>query len=110
MIFITGAMYSGKSAYAMEKYNITDKDWETDCVKEAQELVRNINSEEELKELADKLSKKRLVTASEVGAGVVPVEKEEREFREKAGRLSCMLARESTQAIRMICGIPQVLK
>ena len=43
-----------------------------------------------------------IVICDEVGSGVIPVEKSEREFREAAGRACCELARnaESVEIVR----------
>lgn len=46
-----------------------------------------------------------VVTADEVGSGVVPMAAEDRAFREAAGRALCMIAREAEQVTRCVCGI-----
>ncbi len=81
-----------------------------ECIFDAEELVRERMTEKELTELADRLSEKRAVTANETGCGVVPVDKDERLFREQAGRLSVMLAERAERVIRVVCGLGQVLK
>lgn len=59
--------------------------------------------------LAD-LAAREVVVATEVGAGVVPAGPGERAWRERAGRLACDLAERAECVVRMVCGIPQVLK
>ncbi len=61
-------------------------------------------------ELIERLAAKRIVTCAEVGGGVVPLGHEERVWRESVGRLSCELAERATAVVRMVCGIPVVLK
>ena len=56
------------------------------------------------------LFEKQAITANEVGNGVIPLTWEERQFRERAGSLSSALAEKSDCVIRMVCGIPIVLK
>lgn len=51
-----------------------------------------------------------VVVANEVGAGVVPVDASERAFREAVGRALCVVARESCQVTRVVCGIPARIK
>ena len=51
-----------------------------------------------------------IITATEVGGGVVPVDATERANREKAGRLACLLAARADCVVQMFCGIPTVLK
>ena len=40
----------------------------------------------------------------------MPTDPEEREAREAAGRLSCLLAERADTVVRVYCGLPQVLK
>ena len=60
--------------------------------------------------LAEELARYEVVIATEVGGGVVPVDREERAAREAAGRLACLLARRADAVVRVFCGIPVVLK
>lgn len=46
-----------------------------------------------------------IVAANEVGAGVVPVAAENRAFREAVGRALCVIAQQSQQVTRCVCGI-----
>ena len=46
-----------------------------------------------------------VVTANEVGAGVVPVAAEDRAYREAVGRALCIIAQEAEQVTRCVCGI-----
>lgn len=55
-------------------------------------------------------NKRAVITQTEIGCGVVPLEKTEREYREIAGRCGCMLAASAEEVIRMVCGIGVVLK
>ncbi|MFR2157848.1 MAG: bifunctional adenosylcobinamide kinase/adenosylcobinamide-phosphate guanylyltransferase [Evtepia gabavorous] len=51
-----------------------------------------------------------VVIATEVGGGVVPVDPVQRQNREAAGRLACLLAQRADRVIRVFCGLPQALK
>ena len=66
--------------------------------------------QEKLRSLADRLSQKEVVIATETGCGVIPLDPRERRNREAAGRLSCLLAERADTVVRICCGIPQVLK
>lgn len=46
-----------------------------------------------------------IISMDEVGCGVVPVNREEREYREAAGRCGQLLAAEAEQVYRVVCGI-----
>lgn len=61
-------------------------------------------------ELIERLAAKAIVTCSEVGAGIVPLDAQERAWREAVGRMSCELASQADAVVRMVCGIPVVLK
>lgn len=47
---------------------------------------------------------------TEVGCGVVPVDRFQREWREAVGRVCCALAREARQVDRVWCGLSMKLK
>ena len=46
-----------------------------------------------------------VVIADEIGCGVVPIDRDERAWREAAGRALCVLAEKSEAVTRVICGI-----
>lgn len=50
------------------------------------------------------------VICDEVGCGVVPLERKDRERREAIGRLCCQLAREAQAVYRLQCGLAMRLK
>ena len=51
-----------------------------------------------------------MAAATEIGGGIVPLEAEQRQAREAAGRLACLLAARADTVIEMFCGIATVLK
>ena len=63
-----------------------------------------------LQKLADELSRAEVVLSTETGAGVIPVDRCERQKREAAGILSRLLAERADLVIRVTCGLPQFLK
>ena len=93
MIFITGPLYSGKREYARLLLGCTREELAQRAVWDVQQLARN-----------------EVVIATEVGGGVVPVDKNERAAREAAGRLGCLLAQRADAVVRVFCGIPVYLK
>ena len=48
--------------------------------------------------------------ANELGYGVVPIDKFDREYRETTGRVCTRLAKKSKSVVRIICGMECVLK
>lgn len=51
-----------------------------------------------------------IIISDEVGNGVVPIDKEEREWREATGRMLCELAKDADEVYRMYCQIPVLIK
>lgn len=99
MLFITGPLYSGKRTFA--------KPFGGRQIYEVQTLAANAES---LPALADELAQYDVVTATEVGGGVVPIDPAQRAAREAAGRLACLLAERADCVVQMFCGLPTVLK
>lgn len=58
----------------------------------------------------DVLLNKAVVICNEVGCGVVPMDRRERERREAVGRLCCTLAARAQEVYRVSCGLAMRLK
>ena len=107
MVFVTGPLYSGKKTFVKEWMHWDEKALAQHAVWDVQELAAG---HDDLEQLAEELSQKQVVMATEVGGGIVPATAQERAAREAAGRLSCLLAKKSDTVIRVFCGIPTVIK
>lgn len=55
-------------------------------------------------------SQLEVIVCDEVGCGVVPMDRYERDFRETVGRICCVLAAQATVVERVYCGIATVIK
>ncbi|MBO6017446.1 MAG: bifunctional adenosylcobinamide kinase/adenosylcobinamide-phosphate guanylyltransferase [Oscillospiraceae bacterium] len=106
MIFITGPLYAGKEEYIRKALGWGAEDFASNAVRDVQKLVPC----DDLELLADELAVRKVVIATEVGCGIVPIDPAEQRWREEAGRLSCLLAERADTVIRVCCGIPQLLK
>ena len=104
-VYVTGSMASGKREYVLNTLGIP----ETEAAFEVQELLRE-KPNMDVAALAEKLSGYQAITQTEVGAGVIPLSAAEREWREKAGRLACLLASRADIVVRMVCGVPIIVK
>lgn len=51
-----------------------------------------------------------IVICDELGCGVVPLSREERDWRERTGRLCCQLAAQAERVDRVFCGIAMQIK
>ena len=134
MIFVIGPLFSGKQDYIMQALGWSETDFRKKAVRDVQDLAAEAaetmespnlpqaggreaslpspldDLQENLKSLADSLSQKEVVIATETGCGVIPLDSRERRNREAAGRLSGLLAERAETVVRVCCGIPQVLK
>ena len=95
MLFITGPLYSGKRTYA-QKFG----------GRQIYEVQTRAADAADLAVLADELAACDVVTATEVGGGVVPIDPADRAAREAA----CLLAARADCVVQMFCGLPTVLK
>ncbi len=50
------------------------------------------------------------ILCREVGCGVTPLDRADRDWRERVGRTCCMLAARADCVIRLCCGLPTILK
>lgn len=106
MIFVTGPLYAGKREYIRNALGLSEAAFSARAVWDVQELSPGAD----LSALADRLAEKDIVIATELGGGLVPIERAEREKREAAGRLACLLAERANTVVRVCCGLGQVLK
>lgn len=124
MIMIIGGAYQGKHTFAKELYpDIIWADGKSCSEKElktAQGVVgfhhyieRMIRAGESAEHLAKELTKENpelIIVTDEIGYGIVPIDKVEREYRETTGRVCTELAAFSEKVYRVTCGIGQLIK
>lgn len=107
MMFVTGPLFAGKRDFVCAALGWTEDELALRAVWDVQSLA---GAAEDLNALAERLAKHEVVIATEVGGGVVPVDAAQRQEREAAGRLACLLAQRADTVVRVCCGLPQVLK
>lgn len=107
MIFVTGPLMAGKRDYIRAALGLSPEEFARRAVWDVQTLAAEAP---DLNALAESLSAREIVIATEVGGGLVPTAPAERAAREAAGRLSCLLAERADTVVRVCCGLPQVLK
>ena len=124
MIMIIGGAYQGKLVFAKKIY--PDVTWADGAVCTEEELYscegiyhfhqyieRKIKEGEPIDDLAEELIRKNpelILITDEIGYGIVPVDRMEREYREQTGRVCTRLAAYSEKVYRVMCGIGQVIK
>lgn len=113
MLLIVGGEGSGKRSFA-KTMGYLDRDIADGVLDERpvlchleQMLFRNPYCGEELLPI---LMGKEVVICNEVGSGVIPVDRDERMGREATGRLCVLLAQQADCVVRMVSGIPMIIK
>lgn len=128
MIFIIGGAYQGKEAFAKKLLgnSAAESTWadgrvvplshisEYQVITHFHEAIRRMmqeqmNPESVIHELL--LEKPSMVfLMDEIGYGVVPMDAQDREYREAVGHAGQLLARHAKQVYRVICGIGTPIK
>ena len=75
-------------------------------------MLENKFSPDDIRELIvnDTLSGDAVIISDEIGSGLVPMDRFEREYRELVGRCLTEIAKRSESVVRIICQIPMKLK
>ncbi len=63
--------------------------------------------------VVDEISEKNhdiTIISTEIGYGVVPMEKGDREWRETVGRTCCYIAKKADEVVRVVCGVGNRIK
>ena len=113
MILVIGGAGSGKLDY-VNSLGYSEDDI-ADGVLDERKVVYNLQNivfrnPKRAPELEEALLGKDVVVCDEVGSGVIPAERTLREAREATGRLTIRLAVRASRVVRLVCGIPVVVK
>ena len=113
MILVIGALASGKLEY-VKSLGYSDSDI-ADGVLDERPVLNNLqdmvfSDPAGSDKLYDALLKKEVVICNEVGSGIIPFQRTDREAREATGRLCNRLAQAAERVVRLVCGIPIVIK
>lgn len=129
MIFVVGGRNQGKEEVARGlcnisgdiqvadgRYDLPEAFFRADLILHYEALVRRLMEEKSSfapGEFTDRLLLENpgaVITADEIGCGVVPVDAFEREYRETDGRICQRIAAAADQVYRVICGIETRIK
>ncbi|MFA9376658.1 MAG: bifunctional adenosylcobinamide kinase/adenosylcobinamide-phosphate guanylyltransferase [Lachnotalea sp.] len=121
MVFVIGGAYQGKVDFVTDHLRMLDTDLidgancEIDLIYHAKginhfhQFIRRLMKDDmDLKGIIDKLIQENrncIIISTEIGCGLVPIDKFEREYREKVGRICCQIAKNAAQVYRVQCGI-----
>ena len=116
MILIIGGAFQGKCTYAVNKYGLQENDIcdlsvsepipGKKCYLHLESLTRRDDNPERYLPLFENA----IVISREVGGGIVPIDGEQRAWREVHGTFLQTLARRADHVTRILCGLEEALK
>ena len=127
MKLIIGGYAQGKLDYVLAKYQLQENMvWDgilpdNAALRDKQVIVNHFHQwvkqrildggcpEEEILSFLDDY-KNCIIICDEIGNGIVPIDKFEREYRERVGRIRIELAKRAEEVERVLCGIGQKIK
>ncbi len=106
MILVIGGRNQGKSEYVSQNYPGTK------VLNGFHNAVKEYMLEgKDIKELIEKaVNDFDVVISDEIGCGIVPAEKFDRDWREKTGRALCVIAEQAESVYRITSGIALKIK
>ena len=107
MIFVTGPMYSGKGAFVKELLQLSEDEYATKVLCPLTHCVGKLTDLDHMMELCKDYE---AIILPEIGSGVIPTEAAQEEMREACGALAQRLAAEADVVVRVMCGVPNVIK
>lgn len=112
MYFIIGGAKQGKNEYAKAQYGANCRiltDYHKTIRLQLEKGEDAMAKAAKLLEQAEDLER-LVIVCDEVGYGLVPTDAFERTYRETVGRVSCFLAGEASEVIRIVAGLPVRIK
>ena len=125
MILIFGGSYQGKLDFAKENFGVTEAevftctteneiDWSKKVLYNMdQAFLRHVRegkeSREVLKEHLEELKDKILIV-NDISQGIVPMERDQRDWREMTGRAMLYISKEADEDYRDFCGLGSKIK
>lgn len=82
----------------IDDFHIVMKNW----------LLQKVDYKENVKNICSQNS--WIIISNEVGSGIIPMEKNDRLWREETGRMLTFIAGEADEVYRIFCGIPVKIK
>ena len=116
MELVIGGAFQGKLVYALETYGLAESDVCDLAVSEPRAGAKcychleSLSRREADMERYLPLFENAVVVCREVSGGIVPMDGEERAWRERHGTLMQDMARGADRVTRVFCGLAEVLK
>lgn len=125
MILIFGGAYQGKLEFAKENFGVADEDvffctqdtkidWTKKVLYNMDQTFlahvrEGLESRDVIAEHLDDI-KDKIVIVNDISQGIVPMERENRDWREMTGRAMLYLSKEADQVYRVFCGLGSKIK
>lgn len=110
MILIIGGAYQGKRAYALETLGCE----EARIVDHVEVVIRDMLDvgRDPVAEMPALMAgwADAVLLLEDISCGIVPMDAQDRAWREAVGRCGAYLARQAQQVVRVFCGIGTVIK
>lgn len=126
MIFVIGGYAQGKTEYVKREYKMDDECFYTGDLENVTNtnkrlVINHFNdvayeyflNKTDILPLLNKIildCSDCIIISTEIGNGIVPVDKEQREYREWMGRIQTYIASKAQHVVRVTCGIGQIIK
>lgn len=126
MELIIGGAFQGKKETAKAIFGLAEADicdggscpieelFQAKAVSDFHMLIRRMMEQQiDVDAWFEELKKKNpdiILISNEIGYGIVPLDRFERDWREKTGRICCLAAKEAGHVIRVLAGNPQYIK
>ena len=120
MILIIGGAYQGKLDFAKEAFGVTDADvyictgdeidFSKRCIYRIEEFTARHPDPIDYFDAHREAWRNSILILQDISCGVVPLEAENRVWRQNTGRLSQYLSRKADRVSRVFCGLEQRLK
>ena len=125
MILIFGGAYQGKLEFAKETFAVNDSDvffcneekdidWSSKVICDMDKtFLRHVREGLESKDvLADHLEelKEKILIVNDISQGIIPMDKDLRDWREMTGRAMLYLSKEADEVYRVFCGLGNKIK
>lgn len=104
LILVVGGAYQGKTHFA-KTFGLPVINSLHKTIKTALQNGKNANTT-----VAKLILKDCVVVCDEVGCGIIPASKQERDYRENVGRIVCDLAKKADKVFRVDAGIETRIK
>lgn len=107
MILVIGGAFQGKTEFAKNKFNADDTAIYNGFHMKLRECMKNSG---DISEITERAKNFKIVISDEVGSGIIPIDKFDRDWRENVGRELCRLAAYADEVWRVSCGMGQRIK